>query len=68
MMDLKVCKGLKYVFFKDAQGGLQKHITWPRNQGKANKKVKVWCNQSILAKAKFTHEFTNFAIPLLTLK
>jgi hypothetical protein len=30
-------------------------------------RVKVYCDAPILANAKSTHEYTNFAIPLLTL-
>jgi hypothetical protein len=35
--DEKVCKGLKYVSIKFVQIYLQKCITWPKNQGNANK-------------------------------
>jgi hypothetical protein len=40
-IDEKVCKGLKYVFIKVAQGDLQKCITWPKKLRKVGKNGKM---------------------------
>ncbi len=42
----EVCKDLRYVLIKDAQGDLQKCITWPKEFGKGRQEWEKTCVNS----------------------